>query len=92
MEEAVTLDGFDYIICGGGLAGCVLAERLSFRNGRKRILLLEAGGANYNHILLRIPLGILRLIRSKFDWQYETSGEKFCHGRNIYLQRGKVCM
>jgi choline dehydrogenase-like flavoprotein len=129
-EEQVVSVEYDYIICGGGLAGCVIAERLSaaihvqhqqlqdehaaslqqsnssssfslFKNPTgsnqlhripppKRILLLEAGRADYDNYLVRIPAGLLRLFRSPFDWQYETHGEPYCHGRNIYLPRGKV--
>lgn len=89
LEEKITSEPFDYIIVGGGLAGCVLAERLS-RNGQKRILVLEAGRSDYNSLKIRIPAGILRLFRSVYDWQYESKGEQHCHGRNIFLQRGKV--
>jgi choline dehydrogenase-like flavoprotein len=71
------------------LAGCLLAERLT-ADGSKKVLLLEAGSPNYNTMFIRIPAGILRLFRSQYDWQHETSGEKDCSGRNIYLQRGKV--
>ena len=49
--------GFDFIIVGGGSAGCVLAARLSAR-GDCRVLLLEAGGPD-DHFLLRMPLGFL---------------------------------
>ena len=80
---------FDYIIAGGGLAGCVLAERLT-ADGTKRVLMLEAGRADYTNTFIRIPAGILRLFRSVYDWQHETGGEKACNGRNIFLQRGKV--
>ncbi len=44
---------FDYIIVGGGSAGCVLASRLS-ENAGQRILLLEAGGAD-RHPLISMP-------------------------------------
>jgi choline dehydrogenase-like flavoprotein len=88
-EEKVTEQPYDYIIAGGGLAGCVLAEQLSL-DGTKRVLVLEAGGSDYDSLFIRIPAGILRLFRSAYDWQHETGGEKDCNGRNIFLQRGKV--
>lgn len=89
IESKVTSEPFDYIIAGGGLAGCVLAERLT-ADGTKRVLMLEAGRADYTNTFIRIPAGILRLFRSVYDWQHETGGEKACNGRNIFLQRGKV--
>jgi choline dehydrogenase-like flavoprotein len=89
-ESKLTSEPYDYIIAGGGLAGCVLAERLS-ADGTKRVLVLEAGSPDFNDFFIRMPAGILKLFRGKYDWQYETGGEKACHGRNIYLQRGKVC-
>ena len=85
----MTREAYDYIICGGGLAGCVLADRLS-ADGSKRVLMLEAGRPDYDNIFIRIPAGILRLFRSAYDWQYESGGEKYCNGRNVFLQRGKV--
>lgn len=90
VEEKVVNDGYDYIIAGGGLAGCLLADRLS-ADGTKRVLVLEAGSPDYNAMIIRIPAGILRLFRNtKYDWQHETGGEKACNGRNVFLQRGKV--
>lgn len=87
-ERKVAAESYDYIITGGGLAGCLLADRLSADG--KKVLVLEAGRPDYNYLFIRIPAGILRLFRSKYDWQHETGGEKACNGRNIFLQRGKV--
>jgi len=88
-ENKVADEKFDYIITGGGLAGCVLAERLT-ADGTKKVLMVEAGRPDYNNIKIRIPAGILSLFRSVYDWQHETKGEKNCNGRNVFLQRGKV--
>lgn len=87
-EEKVVADEYDYIITGGGLAGCLLADRLS--EDGKKVLVLEAGRSDYRSLFIRIPAGILRLFKSKYDWQFETGGEQACNGRNVFLQRGKV--
>lgn len=70
------------------MAGCLLADRLS--EDGKKVLVLEAGRSDYTNMFIRIPAGILRLFRSKYDWQFETGGEQACNGRNVFLQRGKV--
>eukprot|EP00816_Leptocylindrus_hargravesii_P012680 CAMPEP_0196824186 /NCGR_PEP_ID=MMETSP1362-20130617/90808_1 /TAXON_ID=163516 /ORGANISM="Leptocylindrus danicus, Strain CCMP1856" /LENGTH=590 /DNA_ID=CAMNT_0042204361 /DNA_START=26 /DNA_END=1798 /DNA_ORIENTATION=+ len=88
-ELKVVAEPYDYIIAGGGLAGCLLANRLS-ADGTKKVLLLEAGRSDYDNLFIRMPAGILKLFRSVYDWQFESSGEKGCNGRNIFLQRGKV--
>lgn len=88
-EAKAVEEGYDYIITGGGLAGCVLADRLTADG--KKVLVLEAGTPDYDKMIVRIPAGVLQLFRNnKYDWQHETGGEKACNGRNIFLQRGKV--
>ncbi len=80
---------YDYIIVGGGTAGCVLAARLSAQSDRS-VLLLEAGGPD-DHFLLRMPLGFLRaLFRPEFSWGYFSDPEPHLDGRRLWLPRGKV--
>ncbi len=82
-------ENFDYVIVGGGSAGCVLAARLS-EEADVRVLLLEAGGSDW-HPYIRMPLGVGR-IRQKnmFDWGYVSEPQPHLQGRRIDLKRGKV--
>jgi len=78
---------YDYIIAGGGTAGCLLANRLS-KNPNTRVLLVEAGG-NGRHPYIEVPLMLPKLLGNpKFDWMYVSAPEPHCHGRSIPLPRG----
>ncbi|MEP0943103.1 MAG: GMC family oxidoreductase N-terminal domain-containing protein [Rhizobiaceae bacterium] len=90
MSDYGTLEGeWDYIIAGGGTAGCVLANRLS-QDGSKKVLLLEAGG-NDNYHWVHIPVGYLFCIGNpRTDWMMKTSEEAGLNGRSLVYPRGKV--
>ena len=80
---------YDYIIAGGGTAGCVLANRLS-ADPSVRVLLLEAGGRD-DWIWIHIPVGYLKCIgHPRTDWCYQTEPETGLNGRSIAYARGKV--
>ncbi len=80
---------FDYIVNGGGSAGCVLANRLS-ANPRNRVLLLEGGGED-NWIWFHIPVGYLFAIGNpRADWMFRTQAEEGLNGRSLAYPRGKV--
>jgi choline dehydrogenase-like flavoprotein len=80
---------FDYIIVGGGSAGCVLANRLS-ADPRRRVLLLEAGGRD-DWIWFHIPVGYLFTIGNpRSDWMYQTDPVPGLGGRTLNYARGKV--
>ena len=78
----------DYIIVGGGSAGCVLASRLS-QNPQTRVLLIEAGGADTKREI-RIPAAWLKLFKSEVDWDYTTTPQAGLGGRRVYWPRGKT--
>jgi choline dehydrogenase len=89
MAPARQSESFDYIIVGAGSAGCVLANRLS-ASGRRRVLLLEAGGHDRN-IWIHIPLGYGKLFsNAKVNWLYATEPEPDLNNRKIIQPRGKV--
>ena len=80
---------FDYVIVGGGSAGCVVAARLAEDPGA-RVLLLEAGPDASAVEEVRIPAVYSRLFRSQYDWNYVTLPQERADVRPIYWPRGKV--
>lgn len=84
-----SLGEFDTVIVGAGSAGCVLADRLS-ADGRRRILLLEAGGTD-RRFWIRLPIGYGRtFFDGRINWKYLTEPEPALNGQRGYWPRGKV--
>lgn len=80
---------YDYVIVGGGSAGCVLAHRLS-EDPEITVCLLEAGPVDKSP-LVRIPLGMAALLRSPgLNWAFRTEPQPGLGGRRGYQPRGKV--
>ncbi len=82
---------FDYVIVGGGSAGCALANRLSVDPGTS-VLLLEAGRSDFRiDPFIHMPAALPFPIGSRFyDWKYETDPEPDLKGRRVFHARGKV--
>src|SRR5688500_17604678 len=82
---------FDYIIIGGGSAGCCLASRLSAA-AEGRVLVLEAVRPDYIwDIFIHMPAGLMTPIGNRhYDWRYRSEPEPFMNNRRIYHARGKV--
>ncbi|KAJ7876158.1 GMC oxidoreductase, partial [Mycena olivaceomarginata] len=80
---------YDYVIVGGGTAGCVLAARLS-EDRNVNVLLVEAGKSNKGVRSSIIPLAFPLLMKSKYDWNYETVGMTSLGGRTSYWPRGRL--
>ena len=79
----------DYVVVGAGPAGCVLAARLS-EDPDCRVLLIEAGGRDWNP-LLGVPLMTGLILRSAYaNWSYVTEPEPQLNGRRTQWARGKV--
>jgi len=83
------MNSYDFVIVGGGSAGCVLANRLS-ASGKWQVLLLEAGPADGNSFI-HIPAGIIPVIRSNvLNWKFWTTPQPNCGGRPMFWPRGRT--
>jgi choline dehydrogenase len=87
----VPRDRYDFVIVGGGSAGCALANRLS-ADPSNRVLVLEAGRTDWRwDVFIHMPAALSYPIGNRFyDWRYETEPEEFMGGRRVYHARGKV--
>src|SRR5690242_1994803 len=84
-------DRYDYVIVGGGSAGCALANRLS-TDPSTTVLVLEAGRSDYPFdVFVHMPAALTFPSGNPlYDWRYESEPEPHLHGRKVPHARGKV--
>lgn len=79
---------YDYVICGGGTAGCVLAGRLA-ENSELSILLVEAGPPNETVPASAMPAGVAQIFGSEADWNIKGEASHQLNDRRLDLHRGR---
>ena len=80
--------GFDYVVVGGGTAGCALAARLS-EDSRRTVCLLEAGGLGRS-VFINVPGALVMAQRSAaLNWRFQSVPQPQLDNRRISLPRGR---
>lgn len=74
----------DYLIVGGGLAGCVLASRLKEKDPNASVILLEAGPDEHENPVVLDPMGTFQMHNSRYEYNYATVPQKGYDGRQVY--------
>lgn len=82
---------YDFIIVGGGSAGCALANRLS-ADADHQVLVLEAGREDsWWDLFIHMPAALAFILGNpRYDWCYQSEPEPHMDGRRIVHARGKV--
>jgi choline dehydrogenase-like flavoprotein len=82
------MSGYDYIVIGGGSAGCVMAARLS-EMPDARVLLLEAGPKDTNPYI-HLPMGFAKMTSGSLIWGYETTPLQHANNRSVVYPQARV--
>ncbi|KAF7960655.1 hypothetical protein EAE96_000329 [Botrytis aclada] len=88
QESSVVNETYDYIVCGGGTSGCVIAARLA-DNSTVSILLVEAGASNDTYPATTIPAAVSQILGTEADWNIKSEPCEELENRRLHLARGK---
>ncbi|KAK9342209.1 glucose-methanol-choline oxidoreductase [Lipomyces starkeyi] len=84
------VEGYEFIIVGGGTAGLVLANRLT-EDLKKEVLVIEAGTDRLDDPKVTIPgLATTTLDDPLYDWTFTTTPQENLYGKKVRHGRGKV--
>ena len=84
----MTSEGYDYVIVGGGSAGCVMAARLS-EMPEARVLLLEAGPKDTDPFI-HMPVGFFKMTSGPLTWGYKTTALSHANNRSAVYPQARV--
>ena len=88
-EKTDEVETFDYIVVGGGMAGCAVAARLS-EDPANRVVLLEAGKEAINYEAAYYSTGAQALWKGETNWHFASTPQTDLNGRTIDHPRGKI--
>ncbi|MCX7649987.1 MAG: GMC family oxidoreductase N-terminal domain-containing protein [Flavobacteriales bacterium] len=79
----------DFLILGGGSAGCLLARRL-WEAGKNQVALVENGQAGWLDPRIKIPAAFVHLYKTRRDYAYFSVPQPNLKNRRLFLPRGRV--